>query len=317
MLPGHSEPHRTVIVVHIPPSQSRPIPGHIKPASSSDTRRDSVDVLDAPTLDPKHVTVRHRLIRDGPVEPREPHKQVRDPVLLVDDVAAVGDLDAAGEAADGAGLAGGVALAGVGAALEPRARRAPGDLDADVVEAVEVGVAAGLDDGARVLLLRRDGVPVLDRVPVEVARRVEEPVALVGHDRLHVRDLAVVGVEDPRADDVRVVGVGHDELGEGGALDGVVDASVVVDVEGLGQDAGPDVHFLAIFKVLESFKSIISFQTDKLKDEELMTLNNDVVFSPNYMCIELTKPFHQVPEVQKEVQGNLEDLVKYSQLQRR
>lgn len=212
-----------------------------------------MDVLDASALDPKQVTVRHRLIRDGPVEPGEAHKQIDGPVLLVDDVAAVGDLDAAGKAADGAGLACGVALAGVGAALEPRARRAPGDLDADVVEAVEVGVAAGLDDGARVLLLHWDGIPVLDRVPVEVACRVEEPVALVRHDRLHERDLAVVGVEDPRADDVRVIGVGHDELGECGTLDGVVNASVVVDVEGLRQDAGPDVHGLAIFIVLEGF----------------------------------------------------------------
>lgn len=185
-LPPRSEPHRTVIVVYIPPSQSRPIPGRIEPASRIHTRRDSVDVFDASTLDPEHVTVRHRLIRDGPIKPGEAHKQIHDPVLLVDNVAAVGDLDAAGKAADGAGLAGGVALAGVGAALEPRAGRAPGDLDADVVEAVEVGVAAGLDHGARVLLLHRDGVPVLDRVPIEVARRVEEPVALVGHDRLHV-----------------------------------------------------------------------------------------------------------------------------------
>ena len=189
-----------------------------------------MDVLDVPTLDPEQVAVRHRLVNDGAVEPWEPHKHVHDPILLVDNVAAVGDLDAAGQAADGAGLSGRVALAGVGAALEPRARRAPGDLDADVVEAVEVGVAARLDHGACVLLVRGDRVPVLDRVPVEVARGVEEPVALVGHDRLHVGDLAVVGVEDPRTDDVRVVWVGHDNLGEGGTLDGVVDASVVVDV---------------------------------------------------------------------------------------
>lgn len=50
-----------------------------------------------------------------------------------------------------------------------------------------------------------------------------------------------------------MVGVSHDELSEGGTLDGVVYASVVVDVEGLGQDAGPDVHRIAIFRVLESF----------------------------------------------------------------
>lgn len=217
-----------------------------------------MDVLDAAALDPEEVAVRHCLVRDGAVEPREPHKQVHGAVLLVDDVAAVGDLDVAGQAADGAGLACGVALAGVGAALEARARRAPGDLDADVVEAVKVGVAAGLDGCARVLLLDGDGVPVLDGVPVEVPRGVEEPVALVGHDGLHVRDLAVVGVEDPSADDVRVVRVGHDEFREGGALDGVVYAAVVVDVEGLGQDASPDIHGLAIFRVLQNSESIMN-----------------------------------------------------------
>lgn len=213
------------MVVVVPSSQGRHISRRVQPAPGINTRRHSVDVLDAPTLDPEQVTVRHCLIRDGAVQPGEPHKQVHGPVLLVDNVAAVGDLDAAGQAADGAGLAGRVALAGVGAALEPRARRAPWDLDADVVETVEVGIAAGLDHGARVLLLDRDGIPVLDGVPVEVARGVEEPVALVGHDRLHMGDLAVVGVEYPRADDVRVLRVGHDELGEGGALDGVVDAA--------------------------------------------------------------------------------------------
>lgn len=209
-----------------------------------------MDVLDASTLDSEEVTVRHCLIWDSPVQSGEPHKQINRPVLLIDDIAAVRNLDTAREAADGAGLAGRVALARVGAALEPRARRAPRDLDANVVEAVEVGVAAGLDHRARILLLHWDGVPVLDGVPVEVTRGVEEPVALVGHDRLHVRDLAVVGVEDPRANDVRVIRVGHDELGEGGTLDGVMDASVVVDVEGLSQDTSPNVHGLAVLRVL-------------------------------------------------------------------
>lgn len=260
-LPRHSKPYRTVIVLHVPPSQGRPIPCHIQPASRGDTRRNSVNVLDASTLDSENVAVRHGLIRDGAVKPGEPHKQVHGPVLLIDNVAAVGDLDVGRHAADGAGLPARVALAGVGAALEPGACRAPGDLDADVVEAVKVGVAAGLDHGARVLLIHGDGVPVLDGVPVEVPRGVEEPVARVGHDRLHVRDLAVVGVEYPRADDVRVVRVGHDELCKGCTLDCVVDAAVVVDVQGLGQDAGPGVRGRAIFHVLEYYKSVIAVDT--------------------------------------------------------
>lgn len=145
-----------------------------------------MDPLDLSTLDPEQVAVRHRLIRDSAIKPREPHKDVHGPILLIDDVAAVGDFDVAGHAADGAGLPGRVVLARVGAALEARARRAPGDYDADVVEAVEVGVAAGLDHGARVPLVGGYGVPVLDGVPVEVTRGVEEPVARVGDDRLHV-----------------------------------------------------------------------------------------------------------------------------------
>lgn len=231
--PRHSKPHRAALVTRVPPSQGRPINCRIQAASRIHTRRHSMDVLDASTLDSEQVTVRHCLIRDGSVQPGEPHKQIDGPVLLIDNVAAVRNLDTAWKAADGAGLAGRVALAGVGATLEPCACRAPGDLDADVVEPVEVGVSAGLDHGACILLLHWDRVPVLDRVPVEVTRGVEEPVALVGHDRLHVRDLAIIGVENPRTDNVRVIRVGHDELGEGGALDGVMDASVVVDVEGL------------------------------------------------------------------------------------
>lgn len=225
-----------------------------------------MDVLDASTLDSEQVTVRHCLIWDGPVEPGEPHKQIDGPVLLIDNVATVRNLDTAWKAADGAGFAGRVALAGVGAALEPCARRAPGDLDADVVEAVEVCVAAGLDHGACILLLHWNGVPVLDGVPVEIASGVEEPVALVGHDRLHVRDLAVIGVENPRADDVRVIRVGHDKLGEGGTLDSVMDASVVVNVEGLSQDTGPNVHGLTVFGVLENERSVVALNIDKETD---------------------------------------------------
>lgn len=145
-----------------------------------------MDPLDLPTLDPEQVAVWHRLIWDGAIKPRESHKDVHSPVLLIDNVAAVGNFDVAGHTPDSASLAGRVVLARVGAALETRTCRAPGDYDAFVVETVEVGVAAGLDHGARVPLLGGDGVPVLDRVPVEVTRGVEEPVAGVGDDRLHV-----------------------------------------------------------------------------------------------------------------------------------
>lgn len=172
-----------LIVLDIPPPQRRrPINARIKTTSSIDTRGNSVDPLDLPTLDPEQMAVGHRLIWNGAIQPREPYKDVHGSVLLIDNVAAVGNIDVAGHAADGAGLAGRVVLARVGAAFETRACRAPGDYDALVVEAVEVGVAAGLDHGTRVPLFGGDGVPVLDGVPVKVTCGVEEPVARVGDD---------------------------------------------------------------------------------------------------------------------------------------
>lgn len=210
-----------------------------------------MDPLDLSLLDSEQVAVRHRLIRNGTVEPREPHEKVHGTILLIDDVAAVGDLDATRKAADGAGLASRVALTSVGAALEPSTRWAERDHHTLVVEAIEIGIAGGFDHGPGVPLLSRDGVPVLDRVPVEVARGIKEPVACICHDRLHVRDLSVISVENPGTDHVRMVCIGHDELGEGSALDCVVNASVVVDVKGLGQNACLDVNGLAILGVLD------------------------------------------------------------------
>src|ERR1700761_8631389 len=138
---------------------------------------------DAALLDAKLVAVR-------PLHER--HKGVYSPECLVNHVASIGDVYSAGNT-DIASVVG-QTPARVHAALETLTRRAPGDRDRLVAEDVEVRVGGGLDDGPRVALCFRDGTPqaILARGVVKRAGSVEGPVALLGHERLHLDELATL-----------------------------------------------------------------------------------------------------------------------------
>lgn len=206
-----------------------------------------MDVANLARLDAERVAVRGGLLADGAVEPGEPNKKADDAHDLVDDVSAVGDDDALGHTRSRARVTavGHVHEAGGGiAAFEPGAGVAKRHRDVDLVEAVKVGIARSLDDGARVPLGLGDRVPRLERVPVGVARRVEEPVALVRHDGLDGRNLLSLGVVHyTRTDDVGVASVVlRDQLCPRCALLRVVDAAVRVHGDGLREGALVHAH---------------------------------------------------------------------------
>jgi len=201
------------------------------------------------TLHPKRMTIRHGLLALAPIQAREAQIHINNAHLLVNNIASVGD-DNRRRQAQTTSILFHPATARVGAALQSRTGGAPRNHDALILEAVEVGVARSLDDGATVALRGRDRIPVLHRVPVEIARGVECPVAFVSDDGVDGRDFAV-REQHARGDHIGVwVGCG-DQLGEGGTCGGVVDAPAVIDPEGLAKDTGcVDVQGLVVLGIL-------------------------------------------------------------------
>ena len=123
-----------------------------------------MDVSYPAALNAEEMAVWHRFVRDPPVQAGKAQEDGHGAQLLVNHIAPVGYLDGRWQPEAAGVLAGGPGV-GVGAALKSCTGCPKGDDNARVGEAVEVGVARGLDDGPTIALVCRDGVPVLERVP--------------------------------------------------------------------------------------------------------------------------------------------------------
>lgn len=127
----------------------------------------------------------------------------------------------------------------VRAPLETLTGRAPGNCDALIIEQVEIGIARRLDHGPRVPLALRDRCPqsiFLARV-AQCRARVEQPVALLRDQRLHLDQSATGRVETHlRPDDSWSFARGGDDFRVGGALRRVEERARVVDYLGKSED---------------------------------------------------------------------------------
>ena len=102
-----------------------------------------------------------------------------------------------------------------------------------VAPCVDVGVSRGLDDLSRVSLAFENGDPALALVVTQGSLCIEQPVAIVTHDRFDLGDL-IVGEGQARVYNVGVLG-GDDYFRVRCALGRVVDAAAEVYNHSLGQ----------------------------------------------------------------------------------
>jgi len=207
-----------------------------------------MQVLSLPIQHPEQVTIGHRRIALRAVLAGEAFEDVHAAQLLIDDVFPIRHHNRVGKRHLAIITCQGSLH--VRAVFETRAGRAPGHHDAGFVEAIEVRVADGLDDGPALARGFRDGGPVPEGVVVEVARGVEGPVTGSGDNGFNRRD---IGAREKHAgtDHVGLGRVGDDQLREGSALRDVVDAAVVIDLEGLDQDTLGDVHGRLVLGVID------------------------------------------------------------------
>jgi len=147
-----------------------------------------------------------------------------------------------------AGIGGGCLVTRVDATLQSRARSAVRNGYFAITPAVEVCIASGLDDGAGVALRGRDGFPGFFGGVGKVVLGVEQPVAVVGDDRLDVRYLSA-SEKEFSVDNVGVLVGGCCDLGEGRACFGVVETAVEIDGDGLRQEAFCNVRGRVVLQV--------------------------------------------------------------------
>lgn len=140
-----------------------------------------MNIPNLPSLHPNKIGAR-RAIRLRLINERKIVKDIHPTHLLVDNIATIRDLKRLGELGHLARVGRWAPVARVHAALEASAGRTVRDRDSAVAPAVEVRVAGGFDDGARVPIALGDGVPGLLLRPGKLVRRVEDPVAVVGDD---------------------------------------------------------------------------------------------------------------------------------------
>ena len=153
-----------------------------------------------------------------------------------------------------------VSLGCVESALEPFAVRRPRHRHATIAlaEEIQIRICRRLDCRPVVTLSERDGLPTLRQSVVERVLRVEEPVIRSGDDGFDsVNGDTAQAQKYLRADDVRVRRIGDDQLCVGGALGRVVDASAVVNLEGLREDAGQDINRLVVFDILRGRYKVV------------------------------------------------------------
>lgn len=194
-----------------------------------------MDISDLSGFDPEGMAIGHGLLADGTIEPGESQEDVHSPHFLINDIPPFRYHDP-GRHAQVACVTAREPAVRVSTALQPGARRTPGYSDVLVGEAVEIRIPCGSDNVTTVMLLRRDGIPLFQRVPISVSRRVERPVPRICDDGLDGGDL-VVGKDHTGTNHVGVFYVGDDELRKSCAKSRVVDTTVVVDDQGLRQNS--------------------------------------------------------------------------------
>lgn len=135
-------------------------------------------------------------------------------------------------------------------ALQPRTRRPIRHLDLPIRPTIQIRISRGLDRLPTIPLALPDDPPTLLPRITQRPRGIEQPIPRVGDDVLDACDGGPVrGKKHARHQDVGVGRGGGDELGEGGALGGVVEGGGEVYGERGGEDAGGEGEGRVVFKV--------------------------------------------------------------------